>query len=321
MVTSPPRTAGPPTQWSFPVAAGNAAITAAIQRRAHRKATGAAPSGPSPAKPAATAARTDERKLLEARTLAQFGGFRQRIHTVFDSEQERVGKSESLREAASTALGAVGSVIAGRTGNELGEGAGVIVADIATRIAGFLGAKFPEVKGDANAAGYLHRVETILAKEISHTIDTLQSKHLSVNELRKLHNWLQSEATSTEHLKKVVGDQLTEYQQSVEEMYERPREIGTSPGYRQTLQRPALGRVPDPKRGHKLHLAIVQALYLYEPGIEEPRKQYSFHRFIAPGLGPEARATMKATHKGEPICVYALRDKDSIYAGLRKLSC
>jgi hypothetical protein len=94
-------------------------------------------------------------------------------------------------------------------------------------------------------------------------------------------------------------------------MYEHSRSIGT--GLEQ--ESPVLGRVPDPKRGHALHLAVVQATKHNVPG--EPRATFwAVLNFVPDGLGPEAYAVMGATHSGQPIVNFKLKDQGNVMSGI-----
>lgn len=76
-----------------------------------------------------------------------------------------------------------------------------------------------------------------------------------------------------------------------------------------------LGRVPDPKRGHVLHLAVVQATKHNVPG-ESRITTWTVLNFVPSGLGPEAYAVMDKEHHGQPIRNFKLLDQGNVMRGV-----
>lgn len=130
-------------------------------------------------------------------------------------------------------------------------------------------------------------------------------------ELHHLLAFLHSPTTTKDAIKARVNQKLSAYQNSVEQMYEHSRHI--DPGLDQ--ESPVLGRVPDPKRGHAVHLAVVQATKHHEPG-ETPFTTWALLSFVPDGLGPEAYAVMGATHSGQQILTFKLMDPGNTMRGI-----
>jgi len=135
--------------------------------------------------------------------------------------------------------------------------------------------------------------------------------HATIQELHALLRFLHSDAASKDAIKAYVNQKLSDYQNSVEHMYEHSRQIGT--GLEQ--ESPVLGRVPDPKRGLVLHLAVVQATKHNVPG-ESRITTWAVLNFVPNGLGPEAYAVMDDTHSGQPILNFKLNDEGNVMRGI-----
>lgn len=256
----------------------------------------------------AEAARASDHKArtkTETEAIFQLGAYGQRVKDAFSDVEERVGRSKNVQQAASTALGAAGSLLADRIGEEIGKGLGLVIGKIADKIAESLGEKFPEVEGDKTAAAYLAKSERKLHHIIHGEAQHIPDHHASMDELHALIKSLRSDATSTDTIKKFVNKKLSDYQNSVELMYENSKQL--NPVHNELVaDSPVLGRVPDPKRGNVLHLAVVQATKHNVTG-EPPLTTWALRNFVPDGLGPEANAVMANRHAGQPILDYKLK--------------
>ena len=252
------------------------------------------------------------RKKTENEAVFELGEYSQRVKDAFDEVKEHVGKSKNLQQAASTALGAAGGLLADKIGEEIGKGLGVVIGKITEKVSESLGEKFPEIKGDKTAANYLGRAEHKLRHIIHSEAQHIPDHKASIHELHQLLHFLRSDAASKDTIKNYVNQKLSDYQNSVEHMYEHSRHIGT--GLEQ--ESPVLGRVPDPKRGHVLHLAVVQATRHNVPGGDGPSTTWAVLNFVPNGLGPEAYAVMDDTHSGQPILNFKLNDEGNVMRGI-----
>ena len=110
-------------------------------------------------------------------------------------------------------------------GEEIGRGLGFVIGKIAEKVSESLGEKFPEVEGDKTAAAYLDKSKKKLHHIIHSEAQHIPDHHASVNDLHALIHFLRSEAASKEAIKKFVNKKLSEYQNSVELMYENPKQL------------------------------------------------------------------------------------------------
>jgi len=250
----------------------------------------------------------------EDKAIFQLGAYGQRVKTAFDTVKGRVGTSKSMQQAASAAFGAAGGLLADRIGKEIGKGLGLVIGKIAEKVGESLGAKFPEVKGDESAAGYLARVGDKLHDLIYHEALDIPKQHASMSELNKLLAFLRSPEASSEAIGRHVKQKLFDYQNSVELMLQNPKQLNPVPGQLDAAS-PVLGRVPDPERNNVPHLAVVQATKHNVPG-DPPLTTWAMLQFIPAGLGPEAKAVMDSKHHGQPILDFKLKNKDDVGAGI-----
>jgi len=265
----------------------------------------------------AEAARASDHKArtkTETEAIFQLGAYAQRVKDAFSDVEERVGHSKNVQQAASTALGAAGSLLADKVGEEIGKGLGFVIGKIADKVSESLGEKFPEVEGDRNAAAYLAKSERKLHHIIHSEAQHIPDHHASTHELHALIKFLKSDTTSTDTIKKAVNKKLSDYQNSVELMYENSKQL--NPVHNELVAgSPVLGRVPDPARGNVAHLAVVQATRHNVPG-EPPLTTWAVLHFVPDGLGPEANAVMDSRHPGQPIVNFKLKVAGQVQRGI-----
>lgn len=254
------------------------------------------------------------RARTENEAVFELGAYGQRVKDAFDSVIDRVGRSKNLQQAASAALGAVGSLLGDKIGAEVGKGIGFVIGKITDQIADSLGEKFPEVQGDKTAASYLRASEQKARHIIHHEAQTIPHHHATIDELHALLRFLRSPAASKEGLAQYVKQKLSDYQNSVELMYENPKQL--NPIHNELVaESPVLGRVPDPARGNVPHLAVVQATQHNVPG-ESRLTTWALLHFVPNGLGPEANAVMDTKHHGQPILNFKLKVQGQVGRGI-----
>ena len=252
------------------------------------------------------------RKKTENEAVFELGEYSQRVKDAFDDLKDKVGKSKNLQQAASTALGAAGSLLADKVGEGIGKGLGFVIGKITDKIAESLGEKFPELGGDKKAADYLGRAEHKLRHIIHSEAQHIPDHKASIHELHELLHFLRSDAANKDTIKNYVEQKLSGYQNSVELMYEKTRH----PDPNQDMEPPILGRVPDPKRGYAVHLAVVQATKHHEP-TDSPFTAWHVLNFVPDGVGPEAYAVMGALHGGQKIQTFTLINPSNLTLGIK----
>lgn len=254
------------------------------------------------------------RTKTETEAIFELGEYSQRVKDAFDNVKGRVGHSKNLQQAASTALGAAGSLLGDKVGEEIGKGLGFVIGKITDKVADSLGEKFPEVEGDKTAANYLDQSEKKLRHIIHTEARTIPHHHATLDELHALLRFLRSHAASKEAITQYVNQKLIDYQNSVELMYENPKQL--NPIHNELVaDSPLLGRVPDPARGNVPHLAVVQATQHNVPG-ESKLTTWALLHFIPNGLGPEANAVMDERHHGQPIRTFKLKVAGQVGRGI-----
>jgi hypothetical protein len=263
---------------------------------------------------AAKASGDKPRTKTETEAIFELGEYAQRVKDAFGAVEKRVGHSKNVQQAASTALGAVGSLLADKVGAEVGKGLGFVIGQITDKVSESLGEKFPEVEGDKNAATYLAKSERKLHHIIHSEAQHIPDHHASIHELHQLLKFLRSGATSTGAITKFVNQKLSDYQNSVELMYENPKDLNIIHN-ELVAESPVLGRVPDPARSNVPHLAVVQATKHNLP--DAPRlTTWAVLRFVPNGLGPEANAVMDDKHPGQPILNFKLKVAGHVERGI-----
>jgi|GEM_PF-5068951 len=253
----------------------------------------------------AASAHKPTKKELENEATFQLGAYGQRIVTAYNTVKDRVGRSKSVQQAASAALGAAGGLLADKLGAEVGKGLGTIIGKITEKVGESLGEKAPEIKGDENAAAYIGGAGKKAYDAVHSVAHDIPNHHLTVAQLNQLLTFLHSADASSEGIGTYVKLRLSAYQNSVELMYQHPEQL--NPIHNELVaQTPTLGRVPDPHRNNVPHLAVVQATTHHITG-DSPLTTWALRNFIAPGLGPEANAVMAQTHPGEKIRDFKLK--------------
>ncbi|MEO7736007.1 MAG: hypothetical protein ABIY55_33935 [Kofleriaceae bacterium] len=255
---------------------------------------------------------------LETNAIFQLGAYGQRVKTAFDTVKERVGRSKSVQQAASAALGAAGGLLADKLGEEIGKGLGLVIGKITEKVGESLGEKFPELKGDESAAAYLGKAEEKLHDIIFNEAQDIPNHHTTMVELNKLLTFLASDAASAPSIARYVNQKLNDYQSSVELLLQNPKQL--NPIHNELVAgSPVLGRVPDPARGNVPHLAVVQATKQNIPG-EPLLTTWALLHFVPAGLGPEANAVMGDKHPGESIPNFKLKVAGHMERGLAPVS-